>query len=267
MPKIDRVIFTVTDNPLYTGFCNYIAGVWEDKFHIHPTLFFYGTPDEFNHFYDTNKPRCYVHRLERVPEVTVNLQRDWACTWSLIFGPTLFPDQVCMTVGIDQVPLNGVILDHIKAVDRNQFIVGLGNAYGDPRSQHATYPSSHLVGTGQKFREVFGITGTWSVEVRKAFARRANYPLPPDFWGLDEAYASELIRARRQTGDVTFLETFHQQFQLSRLWRGKNKLKEQDLAGIRSGTYSEWHADRPFEANDPKLLAKIKDAIPEYHWT
>jgi hypothetical protein len=264
MPRVDRVIMTLTANPQYTGFWPYVAEVWASKFKVKPTLMFYGdaqdVPDEL--------PFAEVFHMERVPGVTVDQSLDWACTWSLFFGATLFPDEVCMLAGIDQVPLNGVILDKIKQAPAEHYTVGFGDAYyADPLRPDATFPSSHHVALGRKYKTVFGIEDDWVAEVTKVYGCRGRYPLPASYWGLDEAYSSEMLRSRtRSHGDVTFIKGFFQEFQSSRLWRGKDALQAIDLEGVRAGRYSEWHADRPFESNDPNALARLKESIPVYAW-
>lgn len=267
MPKVERVIITLTANPTYTGFWNYVAGVWADKFHLKPTLMFYGSRSELNAFYAC-RPDYDVFHMERVPDVSADLAQEWACTWSLFWGAAQFPDEVCMLAGIDQVPLNGRVFDKIAQVPADHYTLGFGDAYyGDPLHPEATYPSSHHVALGRKFKTVFSIDDDWPAEVRKVYGCRGRYPLPGNCWGLDEAYSSELLRARtRSHGDVTFIKGFHQDFQSTRLWRGKDNLQSMDFEGIQAGRYSEWHATRPFEANDPELLRRLRDAIPEYTW-
>ncbi len=266
MPAIHRVIMTLTSNPVYTGFWNYTASVWAEKFHLKPTLIFYGSGTELCTFAQQNRPDYEVFHVERVPEATLNLNLEWGCTWSLFYGAAQFPNDTCLLVGIDQIPLNRQVLNKIEAAPDANFIVGLSDAYQpDPTHPQATFPSTHLVATGQKFKTVFGIDDDWRSELLKVFGCRGHYPLPADAWGLDEAYASELLRARiRSHGDVTLLQGFHQEFQATRLWRGKDNLATMDINGIRAGRYSEWHATRPFETNDPALLQQLKDAIPEY---
>ena len=266
MPRIDRVIIALTANPVYTGFWNYVAGVWRNKFHVKPTLIFYGSDAEFEAFHRTAALGDFVH-LPRVDAVTLNREREWACTWGLFYGAAQFPDEVCMLAGIDQVPLNGAFLDRIRPLAADHYLVGLADAYAPANNPDAIYPSSHHVAQGCVFRKVFDLETSWPDEVQKVFASRSAYYLPDDGWGLDEAYSSQVLRKRARTvGDVEFCNTFWVFFHTTRLWRGKDRLDCMDFEGIRAGRYSEWHADRPFEGNDPAALERLAQSIPEYSW-
>jgi len=263
-PRINRLILTLTKNSAYTGYWNFVSEIWRTKFDLLPVLIFYGTEEELA---SCNLSSDYgpIFRLERVPEVTLNTERDWACTWGLFYGATLFPDETCMLCGIDQIPLGPLFFDAVRAVPdwQNKYLIGFGDAY-----EHKYFPSSQHVALGSKFKEIYSIGDDWPTEVRRVFARRNDYStVATDAWGLDEAYSSELLLRRMQThGDVQPLNIFWNTWVPARLER-ETVVDDNILTRIRSGQCVEWHGRRPFEANSPGVLESIKQSIPVYKWT
>lgn len=249
---IDRILFCLSDNPYYADYWEFTSKVWRNKFGAKPTLLFYGNPSKVS----INEKCGEVIYLPFVDEVSVDKNRDWACTWGLFYGATLFPEEVCMTSGIDQIPLSDRFLQEISSYDyEKDYVVGFADAYGH---NPATFPSSHHVAKGRIYKKALSIDDDWETEVKKVFRNRNKYSnLLSGFWGLDEAYSSELL------------------FQYPNLVR---KLNMKDFASRRvdrsgdltintsklvKGEYSEIHGPRPF-SQYKKYLDIIYDLIPSY---
>jgi hypothetical protein len=263
MKKIDRVILALTPNCLYTGFWNVSSQVWSTKFEVIPTLIFSGTEEELKAC-ELSDRYGQIVRLDRVSEVVVNPKREWSSTWSLFYGATLFPGEVCMTCGIDQIPLNGIFFDRIKEIKDGSYAVGFADAYGygNPRCS-----SSHHVALGSTFKEVYGIADDWKSEVTKVFNVRNQFQLEPegDLWGLDEQYSSWVLRGSKDP-KIVFVNNFFTLFYEGRLDRGKgHRLEEFDFGLISQGRYTEWHGNRPF-AGDPASVCRLINSIPVYTW-
>jgi len=258
MPRVDRVIFTLTANPLYVPYWNLISRVWHTKFGVTPTLIFNGDQIELDSC-GLSIAHGEIVRLDNIPEVTLNRQRDWSCTWSLFYGASLFPNEVCMLSGIDQMPLGGMFFDAVRGLPDNAYAVGFGDAYGG-----TYYPSSHHVAKGSRYKEIFAIDADWKTEVVKVFATRPQWPSidPADAWGLDEVYSSALLQKH---GDFTPLPIFWNTWQPTRLVR-ESAITNEVLAEITGNRKSEWHMPRPFSRVNPDTLAKIETAIPTYTW-
>jgi hypothetical protein len=264
MPKVDRVILALTRNNNYLGYWPYVAEIWAMKFGVIPTLVFYGDPGE-RELCGLSTQHGQIINLQRLSAVTLNLERDWACTWGLFYAASLFPDDVCMLAGIDQIPLGGMFFDQLRCIPswQDNYVVGFGDAY---RGHY--FPSSHHVAKGSKFREIYRIEPTWKREVVKVFTSRWGSTVDgKDAWGLDETYSSERLFARmKSSGDVILINTFWSHWQPNRIER-ETVLTDMHFEGIRKGQFSEWHGKRPFERNDPAVLARLKEAIPVYSWT
>ena len=254
--KIDRVILALTDNSIYSGFWELVSEVWLKNFDITPTLFFYGDEDKFNSI-----PCDFgeKYHLNFIPDVCVNPKRDWACTWGLFYGASLFPDDTCMTCGIDQLPLSNLIFDELsKYYSEDKYLIGFADAYPQ---EHDWYVSSHHIAKGSLYKSILEIDDSWEKEAKKVFGFRHNYKLysSSDFWGLDEQHSSYLLKNKENVIKVNTL--FHNIVVPNRIDR--SFLYNIDLDNLKSGNYSEMHCPRPFDQY-ADLLYLIKSNIPKY---
>lgn len=251
--RVNRVVITLTPNPIYVPYWNVISRVWHTKFGITPTLVFNGDQSELDSC-ALSTAHGEIMRLDSIPEVRLNRQRDWSCTWSLFYGASLFPNEVCMLSGIDQMPLGSMFFDAVRDLPESAYAVGFGDAYGG-----TGYPSSHHVAKGRRYQEIFGIDADWKTEVVKVFATRPQWPGvdPADAWGLDEAYSSALLQTRT---DVVFLDFFWKCWQPARLERD-TAITESVLTSVRLNQRSEWHLPRPLV--DVDTVNTVANAIPK----
>jgi hypothetical protein len=249
--NLDRVILVLSDNPEYGGFWEYSSKFWKNKFGVKPTLFFYGTPQKIS----IDASCGDVFFLNKVPEVTVNEKRDWACTWGLFYGAAQFEDDVCMTCGIDQAPLSDSFFKTVSKYDYDKdYVVGLADAH---RSAD-WFISSHHIAKGKMFRQVYGILPSWEEEVKKVFSFRNSYGDMyglyhgmVDYWGLDEKHSSFIIKNNPVV--IKHRGVYHEYIYPNRLDRGYNM--DVDVERLRSGGYSELHAPRPY--NDHKEILDL----------
>jgi hypothetical protein len=272
--KIDRVILALNNNPIYTRFWNISANVWKNKFNITPTLIFNGTESEFNsNNFNTSLGEYII--IDKINEASES-NPDWSVTWSLFWGASRFPNDVCMLSGIDQVPIGYYFYEQLNYIDDDKFVVGFGDAYktytkntlGYFNTQtNVLYPSSHLVGKGNKFEEIYGIEDEWKDEVVKVYKNRGRYHLSyrganSKSWGLDECYSSEMISLFPKKDDIVYLNIFWDYFQKNRIDLSGNINSNYNLDLIKSGGYSEVTC-KDFSLNQGKLNSII-DNIPKY---
>ena len=179
MKIIDRVIFCLTNNENYLDFWNYISKIYRNKFDTIPTVFFSGTADEYQNLINTgilSNKHGEIYHLDIVSNISYAKELDWTCTWGLFYGASLFPDDVCMLSGIDQIPLSGKFFDLVKNYNtRENYIVGFSDAYGKlPSDLHSItesswFPSSHHVGLGSFYKKLYCIKDTWEEELKRVF--------------------------------------------------------------------------------------------------
>lgn len=259
--KIDRVIIPLNNNSVYTGFWNVFAPVWKNHYNIIPTMIFVGSQSEFD---ANNFDKSYgdVIRLDPIPEVQDGYP-DWSVTWSIIYGASLFNDDICITHGIDQLPLSSYFFDRVNEVQDDKFIVGFGDAYSHYDKNtlgyyntvtNVMYPSSHLVGKGSLFKDIYEVEESWQSEIKKVYGTREKYILKnkmytrDSLWGLDECYSSEKISQYEDRSKIVLFDFFWSYWHPKRLDRELG-LHNYKCNLIMSGQYSELHAPRPYHRN------------------
>jgi len=260
--KIDRVIFCLNSNPLYSSFWNIFSRVWSEKFKIKPTVFFSGTEEDLHNAALSDEFGDII-RLDPVPEVILRPSMDWSITWALFWGPTLFPEEVCMTSGLDQLPLNNFFIDYIKDIDEEDYIVGFSNAYNNP----SLFPSSHHVSKGKNFKKIYKIENDWEDEIKKVFKMgKENYmpqlsnPENKGMWGLDEVYSSDVIvKNEHNFSNFHHCNFFHSNWINKRV--GRCAIINYDKHKLINGEYTEFHSPRPYLKHKDYIDELISDLI------
>lgn len=262
--KVDRVIFCLNNNPVYTGFWNPFSRAWRKKYDILPTLMFVGTQEELA---SNNLSEEYgeIYRLDPVKEVIVDPSLDWSTTWALFYGASMFKQQVSLTMGIDQLVLTNDIFDFLlesKERVEDKYIIALADAYKD---LPGIYPSSWHIASGANYKEIYNIDDDWRTEVTKVFSQRKKYPrLPSNFWALDEAYSSDLVNQyieKKDNEKILFMNIFHKLWRPRRLDRGG--VLKYNRSSLQSGEYSEIHSPRPYEEYEEYFSKLISDLLGE----
>jgi len=268
---IDRVIFSLTDNPDYLGFWNFISKLYRTKFDITPTLFFSGDDHEFDRLTSSkvlSDEYGEVHLLTRSRNVAIE-SKDWSCVWGAFYGASKFNNERCMISGIDQIPLGDRFIRRvIDSVREDKYVVSLSDGY---THENADFPSSHHIALGSQFRELYSIDDDWHREVEKLFNWRFNLPRYYEgmsLWGIDEAYSSSIIRKKMNDDSckikVDLKRGFQSEWGSRRVDRSNGRLRvsAELLAEIKSGELSEYHSVRPFEANFG--IEMLQDLMPTF---
>lgn len=271
--KIDRVILCLNNNPNYTKFWNVVAPVWKNKFNITPTLIFNGSEQELYQS-GIDKTLGDILIVDKINEVSES-NPDWSVTWSLFWGSSQFEDDICMLSGIDQIPISHKFFEILLSFENNKFIVGFSDAYKNydlntlgyfNTQTNVMYPSSHLVGQGGKFKEIFSLEDRWKDEIMKVFDSKKNYYLknkfyPGKLWGLDECYSSEKISVYPKQNEIVYLEIFWSWFQPNRIDLSGNINSNYSLDLVYNGWYSELTC-KPYDTNKSKIDEIINHISP-----
>ncbi len=275
---VDRAIFCLNNNENYIGFWNYISKVYSEKFDTKATLMFSGTEEELGGLMKSGRLSTNhgdIVLLPRVAGVAFSPNLDWTCTWGLFYGASLFPNDVCMLSGIDQIPLSGRFYELINNIDaRQKYVVGFSDAYNHAGAW--SFPSSHHVGLGRFFKQIYSIQDRWEEELIKVFnheevmkivLRDAPKGLEGTLWGMDEVYSSYILQEhlKNNTSPVPILlvkDFFAKHWACGRIDRfnGAIPITNDIISGIRASRFTEYHSVRPFSSNPDMNL--IYDAIP-----
>ena len=155
----------------------------------------------------------------------------------------MFPDETCITCGIDQIPFSNLILNELlKYYSEDKYLIGFADVYPE---ENDWYVSSHHLAKGSLYKSLLNIEDSWEKEVKKVFTFRNKYKLYPgsDYWGLDEKHSSFLLN-RNPEKLVLCKNIFHDLLLPNRIDR--SDLRQIDISKLRRGCYSEIHAPRPF---------------------
>ena len=190
--------------------------------------------------------------------------------WSLFYGASLFPEDVVMTSGIDQIPLSDLLFDLIKDISQESYLISFSDAYKNQKSlinNNLTYPSSHHIGKGIYFKQIYNIKDTWSDEITKINkiknVLKQKYPIyDNNFWGLDEAYSSHMINISEENNIEKIKNFFHDIWNPRRIDRGRNQNINIHL--LKNGYYTEYHCPRPF-ADHEEQINKILNLRYDYN--
>ena len=109
--KINKVIFSLNDNFLYDFFWQINKKIYNEVYNIEPILVYNSTFSAYkqSNFYN-DKNVVFLENKNNKKSVN----KEWFIPWSLFYASTLFPDDVVMTSGIDQIPLSNMFFDEIN---------------------------------------------------------------------------------------------------------------------------------------------------------
>jgi len=153
--------------------------------------------------------------------------------WSLFYGATLFPDDIVMTSGIDQIPLSSIFFEMINHVKDENLIIGLSDCYKGYKKDtlgyyntltNILYPSSHIVGKGKTFKKIFEIQENIDKEFLKLESFKDKFYFNNNrfkeevYWGIDECYLSYMISIFKDREKIHYINN-------SREWFLKNRIQ------------------------------------------
>jgi len=261
--KVDRVILSTTNNPLYYDFWNPLSKVFKEKFGISPTLVWLGTEDEYKAS-PLNDTYGDVYILEPNPNYGLAMQSTWALYWMTQH----FPDDVCFIQGIDEVPLSMMFLgDKIAEYSNDDYVMLIADAYLPhhwTKDQSAS-PSGQHVAKGSTFDKIYKFEDNFKDEIDKVCGAgvRAFWEDTAGRWGLDETYFSLRLREYEDESIIKSLDNFGLMVQ-RRIECERYKQPEYNIDLLNQGWYSQGHLCRPF-ANHVEWLTKLYNDIPV--WT
>lgn len=232
--KPNKIIVAADDN--YLNYFYIIADFYNKYLDIDVVLIYFGEKDVICN--NRNKVLKYNFKIKK-----------YYIPWAIFYGATLFPDDVVMTSGIDQIPLSNMFFEKIKNYSSEKMIIGLSDCYAGYAKNtlgyfntktNILYPSSHIVGKGKNFKKIFKIEEDLSKEFSNLFSSKDNFYFnnyrfkEEIFWGLDECYMSYLISIYDDKDIFVYLKN-------SRKWFLENRIEtNQDILSFSNkNKYSE----------------------------
>lgn len=263
--KVNRVILSSNNNPTYYHFWNPLSKVYKEKFKIQPTLVWIGTKEEAQECGISEEYGDVIYQ-----EPNPNYLIPWQCTWAFHWATKFFPEDVCLIIGIDQIPLSNRIFKMIENISDDHYCIMLSDAYlpSSWANEGGTSPSGWLIAKGKTFMEVNGFDDDFHKEIEKV----ANSPVKAFYentegrWGIDESYSCENVRRwRDKGGKVHAPGIFRQEIEGNnrRIECERHKETGYDIERLMAGEYSESHLCRPY-TNHVNYINRILQHIPTY---
>lgn len=260
--QIKHVILATDTNPTYYQFWNPISKIWKTKFNISPVLVFIGT--------DKDKENCELseeYGTIFVQPPVPGIPTAWSATWSLYYYTQFFLNDVCLIMGIDQIPLStAFIKDKIKNIDEDSYVMYIADAYDGPGDVWKRTPTSREIGRfptayhaakGKLFKKIYNFENTFEDEIRKLNSmNNLPYSTSPDLpvkWGIDESYASHKLREFYQNTPNNKIISLNliNELSLKRIDRANlsGVFSEKTKKKLQEGYYVEAHMPRPLNQN------------------
>lgn len=227
--KIDSVILSCNENPLYLDFWNPVSRVWKERFDIEPVLLFFGDKNKHNLSEDHGRIISFPTST-RFPEY---LQTLWIRYWY----PTQEPEKVWMISDIDMIPISkNYFINQIKNVDPMAYVHLYSNV--------VPIPSCYHVARGSLFQRFLDLPNNFDLSLEKLMRlSQGRSHMGMDHWGIDEHYAHIHIQ-KYFNSHQEFFKMFTRNDMSTRIDRSrwlydKNKLENEDY-------YIDSHSIRPY---------------------
>lgn len=260
--KIDRVILTTNNNPIYYQFWNPLSKLYRENFGIKPTLIFFGTDEELN---DINLSKDYGEIIRQDNLTSHNISH--TTTWGLFYFTKLYPNDIILINGIDQIPMGTKFLfDYIKDIDDSKYVMLIDDAYKKTQknkdwSEGGYSPSAYHIAKGETFIKMYEFENDFNDEMNKIMS--LNLKLMWDNWGIDEAYSSHVLYHKKDIIDIVNLSKFDDIHYGGRIDCGRNNEAHYDFEKLRNNEYIECHACRPY-LNHKNYLDTLFNNIPKF---
>jgi len=255
--KIDRVILSSNFNPTYYHFWNPLAKVYKEKFGIKPTLIWFGTEGELKQA-EIDTTLGDIHFVTPHPEY----HTAWQTTWGLFYFTKYYPDDVCLIIGIDQLPLSNMFFDMVKPYDNNTYCMLIADAYRPNHWTTTASPSSYHIAKGSVFNAVHKFESTFYEEINKIGKSGIDgfWETTEGRWGIDETWSSKNLR--ETSNPIVSIDNFTLLCE-RRVECERHKETYYDKNLMRQGWYSESHLCRPY-TNHVNYINEMINNIPCY---
>lgn len=258
--KIDRVILTSNFNSLYYDFWDQISKIYKEKFDIKPTLIFLGSEEELN-IANLSTEYGDIIRVDFPKNKDV-----WVCTWALFYYTKYFLDDVCLIMGIDQIPMGTYFLrDSIIEYDDDSYLMLIDDAYkltsnAKKWDEGGYSPSAYHIAKGSTFVDIYNFEEDFEDEIDKIESMNFRNLFGDRLWGLDETYSSKVLNESNMRDRIFALSKFSEILRGRRVDCHRNNEPFYDLNRLDHNYYIECHSCRPYQ-DHKEYLDKIFDDV------
>ena len=188
--KIDKVIFSVDDNPLYSDFWPIQAKLVRKILNAEPILFY--LTDEESDFYNDGNGIVKKVNKNNCPDIISSFQTQIIRMW----GTKYFEDEICLTADIDMLMINKkYFIDKIRDIPEDDLVIFDSKAYDLNRVEcqdeslhsHERFPICYIAAKGKTFNKILNTNRKFENYVYEL----QKFELG---WATDEVYFARCIK-------------------------------------------------------------------------
>jgi len=239
--KIDYVIVSSDDNPMYLDFWPIVSKIWK-KFNIKPILVLISDKD-----FVTKNEDCIIHEIKFIDGIDKSFQSQ-VCR---MFITKYYQNSICMTSDIDMIPLSiNYFTDSVSEYTNDKMVILSSDAYTTVR-----YPICYNVAMGKTFCDILEISDDCS------FLDYCNRLLKFDQkWDTDELYFGLMVSKFFERERIIFLKRGWSNGATDRIDRSNWSY---DINKLSSGGYIDSHLLRPYSKYKHHIDQLIKILLNE----
>lgn len=249
--KVDRVVLVWDGNSFYDGFYEMQTKLW-DKLGIKTGLVYISDGTNASKI-PSHGDIVVIEDKSTVP-FTPPPGRNWKATMGIIHGPTLFPNEVIMVTGMDQMPASYQFIGAVEKIPEGVIATPIGS------KKHTI--TNHIVAHHREWCRVMAPAPSdftellhWTWEKNYNLAGYAGIATG---WGNDEVLLAHLLRE----SDVEVVRIFEKEWEdwLQRVLGITNI--DPDPEKLRQGFYSELHIRLPLSDLNRRIYNQLLEMEP-----
>jgi hypothetical protein len=223
--KIDYVIVSTNDNPLYYEFWDIVKNLWINLIGIKPILVKIGDNDNIIDYGE-----FIIHTIKKVDDLDTGFQSQIARMYVTKF----YGDKVCLTSDIDMLPLNkNFFTKNIEKLNNDSLVIFSSDAYKNKKR----FPICYNAANGNLFNEILNLN--------KSFYDYAKHLNSLNLgWDTDELYFGEMVHNYYNQNKIIYLNRgWNNGLAINRIDRFNWKY---DSTKVSEGYYIDSHLLRPY---------------------
>lgn len=264
--KIEKVIFTIDDNPHYKGFWSSISKHFKQRLNFEPSLFIIGDKEktDVSSYDDSNGEIRLIEKIQNIPTIIQALIGKFYFT-------TTEPETTWLIGDLDLYPLQHFhFKNRIQEIGEDKYVHLFPDAYGKNwrNSIHGLAGYFH-VAKGKVFEselkfknktfedvclEIFH-SNKWGIKFHNIVSNTENKNASNDhgWFCCEEMYTGWLLSQSSKLVELSPINGFYHRIDRSNLSYDENLLN--------NGHYIDFHSPRPYEQHQT-LIENIVSKIP-----
>lgn len=262
--KIEKVIFTIDDNPHYKGFWSSISNHFKNRMGMTPVLFIIGDNVDTSTYDSSNGEIVTVPKIQGIPTIIQ------ALIGKFYFTKTE-PETTWLIGDLDLYPLQQYhFKDEILNIDSEKYAHLNPYAYGkDWRNNISGLAGYFHVAKGRIFESELKFIGKtfedvcneiytsnkWGIQFNGISSNRANQQASPNYgwFCCEEMYTGHLLKDCKILVEIPPKDLSYPRIDRSSMIFDNKKLE--------SGNYIDFHSPRPYEEHE-QIIESIISKIP-----